>query len=482
MRRVILFLVDGLRPDVAERHLAAGRLPHMADLTRTAGRTRAITAFPSTTSVAYLPFLTGCLPGRANIPSIRWLDRAAYGGKWWRDRQAVRSYCGYQAGCFDADIAPDVATMFQLVPESIGIFTPIARGLTPERDPARIERQFWGAVAHYLLWHQPSDDAVSKHLLRAVEQPHRFIFAQFPAVDGYSHQTTPEAPKVLAALELVDRTMGRVIERLRVRGELEDTLILVVSDHGATTVHTHLDLALWFLQQGVPTLAHPVMWTRNPRAAVMVAGNGSAMVYARPGEGKTERWLLDRLRTPEAFGHPEDLVAKLSREPAVAFLAGARADGGIAVVSVSPEGGAEEAYLHRRGDAVSYTIVRGDPLRLGGSRTAHEREWLAATWNGAYPDAPAQLLSLFDSPRTGDLLVVCREGYDLRDRFEVPEHKAGHGSFHLAHMQIPLWANRPVPRETVRSVDLFPAMLDWLDVPVPEGISGVPVWRPRTDG
>ena len=39
------------------------------------GRTRAITVFPSTTSVAYLPFLTGCTPGHCNIPSIRWLDR-----------------------------------------------------------------------------------------------------------------------------------------------------------------------------------------------------------------------------------------------------------------------------------------------------------------------------------------------------------------------------------------------------------------------
>ena len=61
--RCVLLLVDGLRPDVAEARLAAGELPHLAPCCATGGRTRAITVFPSTTSVAYLPFLTGCTPG-----------------------------------------------------------------------------------------------------------------------------------------------------------------------------------------------------------------------------------------------------------------------------------------------------------------------------------------------------------------------------------------------------------------------------------
>src|SRR5919109_1240690 len=135
-RRCILLLVDGLRPDFAEARLAAGELPHLAGMLAGGGRTRAITVFPSTTSVAYLPFLTGCTPGRCNIPSIRWLDRTVYGGRWWRDRAAMRSYCGYQAPLLDRDIAPDVRTIFELVPESLGIFTPITRGLTDGRDPA----------------------------------------------------------------------------------------------------------------------------------------------------------------------------------------------------------------------------------------------------------------------------------------------------------------------------------------------------------
>ena len=166
--RCVVLLVDGLRPDLAEAMLLAGELPNLQAMLEHGGWNRAITVFPSTTSVAYLPFLTGCTPGQCNIPSIRWLDRRTYGGRWWRERDSVRSYCGYQAPQLDADIAPGVRTIFELVPESMGIFTPVARGLTPARDPSRRERQFWGSLAHFAQWHQPSDDAVSRHLLKAL--------------------------------------------------------------------------------------------------------------------------------------------------------------------------------------------------------------------------------------------------------------------------------------------------------------------------
>jgi predicted AlkP superfamily phosphohydrolase/phosphomutase len=158
VKRVILLLVDGLRPDVAEAELAAGNLPNLAQLTAQGTRSRAATAFPSSTTVAYLPFLTGELPGRCNVPSIRWLDRATYAGRWWQDRDAVRSYCGWQAGHVDRDMASDVRTIFQDIPESLALFSMITRGLTPERDPLQGARKFWGTVSHYTKVYQPGDD------------------------------------------------------------------------------------------------------------------------------------------------------------------------------------------------------------------------------------------------------------------------------------------------------------------------------------
>jgi Type I phosphodiesterase / nucleotide pyrophosphatase len=476
MRRCFLLLVDGLRPDVAQARLLAGHLPNLAALVEQGGRSRAITSFPSTTSVAYLPFLTGCTPGGCDIPSVRWLDRTEYQGQWWRTRTGIRSYCGYQAGMIDGDTSPDVKTIFELVPESIGIFTPVARGLTPERDPSRLERQVWGSVAHVIMWHQPSDDAVSRHLLRAADDRWRFVFAQFPAVDGYTHQSGADSAPVHRALDRVDATVGRLRERLRQKGELEDSLILLVSDHGSSRVHTHLDLADWFRSHGVPTLAHPIIWAREPRAAVMVAGNGSAMVYAQPCHPRQERWSLERLRSGDAFGSGRDLVGALVREPAVAFVAGEAEEGGIRVVT---EHGA--ARIWRTGEELVYQPESGDPLEAAEFRRGTPREWLDATWDGPYPDAAFQLLDQFRSRRAGDLLVIGREGYDFRARYELPEHRWGHGSLIRAHMQTPVWSSRPLPAAPLRTVDLFPGMLGWLGVPVPKGIDGEALWLPNRE-
>jgi len=257
------------------------------------------------------------------------------------------------------------------------------------------------------------------------------------------------------------------------REELEESLILLVSDHGASSVHTHLDLADWFRTQGVPTLSHPIVWERRPRAAVMVAGNGSAMVYASPGVPRTDRWPMERLRTPAAFGSRGDLIAALVREPSVAFVAAESASGGIWL-----EGENGSARISSRSGDVAYQPLSGDPLLLGGPWSASPREWLEATWDSPFPDAAFHLMDQFRTQRSGDLLVIAREGYDFRARFEVPEHRAGHGSLIRAHMQTPVWSSQPIPPAPVRTVDLFPAMLDWLSVSVPEGIDGEPVWLP----
>ena len=478
MNRCILLLVDGLRPDLAEQQLAAGTLPNLKRLLERGGATRAITSFPSTTSVSYLPFLTGCLPGRCNVPSIRWLDRTQYRGRWWKDRTAVRSYCGYQAGMLDQDLAPEIRTIFELVPESAGFFTMVSRGLTPDRDPAQFARRFWGTFSHYIRWHQPGDDAVARHLLQWIDRDAswRFLFAQFPAVDGCTHHAGPDAPSVLKALRRFDTTVGDLTATLARHHLADDTLILMVSDHGATAVHHHLDLADWFRAQGVPTVAHPELWRAEPRAAVMVAGNGSAMVYALPDQPRAARWSLARLRDPVAFGSDRDLIAALVCEPAVAFVAAEDPDG---VVRVADRNG--EATIRQVGVQIDYRIESADPLAIGESTVLSQRRWLDRTFDGSYPDGPVQLLDQFRSLRTGDLVVIGRQGFDFRDRWEIPEHKAGHGSLFKDHMQTPLWSNQPTEAARLRTADLFVSILHWLGERMPAGIDGEPVWLPQTN-
>ena len=241
-----------------------------------------------------------------------------------------------------------------------------------------------------------------------------------------------------------------------------------------TALGHHVDLAEWFRGHGVRTLSHPVVWEKDPGAAVMVAGNGSAMVYAQPNSPREGRWPLERLRRPESFGAREDLIARLVAEPAVALLAAERGEGGVALLDA-----AGEASLTREHGLISYQPGSADPLALGAGFRGSAREWLARTWDATLPDAAFQLLDQFRSARTGDLVVVGNQGYDFRRRFELPEHRSGHGSLIRAHMQTPLWSNHPLPPFPLRTIDLFPTMLDWLGTPLPTGIDGELVWRAR---
>lgn len=468
MKRCIMLLIDGLRPDVLESEMVGRNLPGLASMSDGGSRLRATSVFPTTTSVAYLPFLTGCLPGRCNVPSIRWIDRAAYRGRWWRDREAVRSYCGYQAGRLDADIAPEIATIFDLVPESIAVWSMINRGLAPERNIGQGSRKFWGTVSHYTERYQRGDAVVARAVLDAVEGDARFIFAQFPGVDGHTHADRPDGERTLGSLYQVDRLVSEILHRLRTRGILEDTLMLVVSDHGASVMHHHFDLAEWLESLGVPTLRHPVIWRKRPRAAVMVAGNAAAAIYARPGSGDLARLTFDQLRRPEAFGIQEDIVSRLLEHPGVALLAAENGEGGLRIAAADGE-----ADLSRTAGGIRYSPRSGDPLRVGGAFEDTDRAYLSATLDGPFPDAATHLLDQFTSPRAGDLVLAANEGWDFRDQWEVPEHKSGHGSLVRSHILTPLWSNKPLADRPWRTVDLFPTILEWLGVTVPEGIDGV---------
>jgi hypothetical protein len=44
---------------------------------------------------------------------------------------------------------------------------------------------------------------------------------------------------------------------------------------------------------------------------------------------------------------------------------------------------------------------------------------------------------------------------------------------------VPIWSSVPIPDATLRTVDLFPAMLHWLGEPVPQDIDGQLRWLPE---
>ena len=464
--RVVLVLIDGARSDVLRDLLARGDLPNLARWVIEPGGLRTgTTVFPSTTGVAYIPFLFGRFPGSVGIPGIRWLDRrgAAEGKSSRTQWRAARSYCGVQGGWLNTDIAA-TPSIFDLVPESIAICTPLTRGLRAGANRCALRRVVLGSAAHYLGTYPALDRAVARAWLDAADEPWRFLFVVFPGVDGISHLKDPLHPAVLESYRLVDRALGAFVARLRKQGR-ELPAFFVVSDHGMTVMREHADPAVLLERRGVRTLRHPVhVWRRGARVATMVSGNASVQLYFEPRSGR-ERPLTES-------EIPDAILEQLLALPAVR-LAACRADstGGIIVRTKNARASLTESM-----GLICYEPQSGDPLGLGGYLELDDRELLTRTRETDVPDAPRQLLQLFGTPRAGDLVLAATPGADFRGPWEMPEHRAGHGSLIAEHMEVPIAASVALPDVGLRTVDLMPTVLERLDVAVPSGVAldGVP--------
>ena len=160
--------------------------------------------------------------------------------------------------------------------------------------------------------------------------------------------------------------------------------------------------------------------------------------------------------------------AALLSEPAIDLLATREGDGSLLIQSRRGR-----ARLHLAGEVLQYTVEQGDPFGYPLlPAVLHPDEALQHTVDTQYPDGLYQLAHLFSSPRAGDIVVSATSGYDLRDRYEIPEHKASHGSLHRDHMFVPLATNCPLADRLIRTVDVFPTLLTAMGRATPKGIDG----------
>jgi len=436
--RTALLLVDGARYDVLSKLIAGGRLPYLGRL----HLRRAVTVFPSTTGPAYLPLLTGRFPGPLNIPGIRWLSKEVL-ARGLLHPHARRSYMGHEAIFFDRDIP--VKTLFEHFHRPWAVFSLITKGLPRRGNRTRWSRRLVYPYSHFLHDWRPLDHIFARKLVQWASSDSDFLFAVFPSVDGFSHLYHPVHPKVLESYRNFDIALGAMWEALQRRGDLDRTLILVVSDHGLTPTHTHIDLA-HFLQERFRCLYYPLVFKPGAASAEMVSGNGMSHIYLKNGTWRGRAFWED-IRGLRAV---EDLLAL----GGVDFLA--CQDQGEAILVLGREG---RARFLSEGDGIRYEFEGEDPLGIGKPGAFSLREALEHTYEGDHPDAPLQLLQLFLAERTGDIVVSARAGYDLRARWEFPEHRATHGALVRGQMIVPVLANASLPPEPLRTVDLFPWVL-----------------------
>lgn len=481
-KRCILLLADGSRFDVFNELFAAGRLPNIQKYIVTPGCIReAVSVFPSTTGPAHIPFLTGCLPATCNIPGIRWFDKKLYESKGHGSVFSLgshgryRSYVGIETFRINSDMRNDIYTVFDIIPKSYSIFNSINRGVG-SRNLTRIMRIWYWYYGHMTDRWRFVDSSATEKVLKVIEKDFEFLFVVYPGIDEYSHLANPRDESALKQYDFLDASVGELVTKLKSLGKYEETLLWIVSDHGLSSTHTHFCVNTFLESRGIKTFYFPLTYRKDCVAANMVSGNSMTHVYFK----NRESWG-DRTTVEDVDGMYPNLLEELLSEPAVDIIALLNKDGEIVVRTKKGS-----ATLSLDGDEITYTVDGNDPfgydfadkaLPLPGARVRKllSRRFLSATLDSDYPDALYQIAHIFSSPRCGDLVISAAPGYDLRLKYETPEHKASHGSLHREHMLVPILCNKKLPVQPIRTVDVFPTYLKMMGHVSPQNIDGVAI-------
>lgn len=469
-KRCIMILADGSRPDLFEELSVAGLLPHCDEIFKKAGKFSAATSvFPSTTGPAYLPFLTGNYPGTCNVPGIRWFDKKIYGeGK--PKLKRYRSYVGFESFLLNNDIEIDTPTLFQFFDHPVNIFSATNKGSTFKANKTKMSRIWYWYYAHLTDRWGMVDRAATKKILQVIDEGFDFAFAVYPAIDEYSHFSHPHTDKTKSAYLYLDKSLGEIKNKLIQKNQWDDTLIVLVSDHGLSKTEQHFGVAAFLEERGLKTFYYPKIFKWNFEAASMVSGNGMLHLYFQDKEnlngrkGWHGRTSFDKLEQ-----HRGELLNDLLNHPGMDIMSGQNADGTI--VALSKKGRAEIKVIDNK---VHYKTIGSDPFGYGKLPDEMSvQESLERTFESEYPDALVQLHQIFRSSRTGDIAISATKGWDLRRRFEHPEHKGTHGGLIKEHMLIPFYTNAALPTRPCRSVDVFPTVLKLMGKEIPSNIDGI---------
>ncbi|MGH7885250.1 MAG: alkaline phosphatase family protein [Thermodesulfobacteriota bacterium] len=461
-KKCIFFLADGARYDVFNELLNKGDLKNISRYIVEPGKfLKGTTVFPSTTGPAYTPYLLGKFPGRCNLPGIRWFDRHYYDKELFSFRR-FRSYIGPETYFFNHDIDKNFKTIFELAPNSISILNEITRGIQAGNNKTKYRKAYLKFKSHFSKNSDEVDEAAGKLLIGSLKSNPDFVFSVFLGIDSYSHQYHPFHQKVIDSYILLDKYVGLTANRLINSGDLEDTLFVIASDHGLTPTHSHFD-SLYFLEnKGLKPLYYPNIFKHltNAESSVMVSGNAMAHLYFKNKKG----W--DTRTTKE---HINDIVLELCERPEIDLVCSLTENGEINIKNSR----GEALVFEDKDGFINYKQISGDPLGYGyQSKKLDSLDALKESINTSYPDSLLQLIQLFESPRSGDVILSAKPGFDLRATHENPEHHGSHGSLHKDHMLVPLVISKKTDSDFARSADIFPIILSHLGIETPDNIDG----------
>jgi len=460
----------------------------------------AVTVFPSTTGPAHAPFLTGEFPGPLDMPGIRWFDRfkndyRAYGPLAWL--QFERDYVGPGAFAMNTDMRSEAKTIFERLKDSItaAIFEPITRGAKFAYPPlANVIAKLFSPLRVFTWEHVDASAArifdlvykcsASMRRLKFPSEPPVFSAVYMPGVDEISHEFGPLSKETKDAIQNVDKQVGIICKTLKDVGLYDDTNIVIGSDHGLRPTELHFDFARFLSTMGLDVRYFPVTFLQGLGefdATVAVSGNGMAHVYLAAEGAEDKAFPLQYIKhnwsLKPSLQDLENYKVRKGRVNIIDLLRGLLpiqhvflSENKTTFHVFSRDG---HGIIKKKGQKdYSYEIVGNtDPLgydsfvkkgKIAYGEWMDDKEWLAATCEAEFPDAPVQIAQIFESKRSGDLVINSRMGWDLMP--ETPPHHGTHGGLHSAEMRVPLLIASPHGQiesdKPLRTLDIFNILLD----------------------
>lgn len=161
-----------------------------------------------------------------------------------------------------------------------------ALGPFPEAGTTKTNRDLWTTRA---LVEQLWKDGVPPFSLLWLAEP-----------DYSQHATSPGTEQSLAAIQSSDRNLGLVVAALKARGVFEKTDILIVSDHGFSTVERGVDLVAVLNANGFNAARQ--FKAKPARGDILVVGGSSVLLYVTGHDKATIGRLVDFLQCEDYIG------------------------------------------------------------------------------------------------------------------------------------------------------------------------------------
>jgi hypothetical protein len=443
-KKLVLVVIDALKPAMLERAIATGRAPALA-LLREQGVyvDDCVAAFPSVTPVCAATITTGVGPDEHLIPSMNWYHREEgryieYGSSFSASRQfgVLRSLTDTVYRMNAEHLSPDVETVFETLDDvevrTAGTTYLIYRGrhhheVSNETALARIvtstlfRRTIDGPRELFYadLYASRKTGCRGQLGMPGIRDQHTgcvgaylvendlfdFMLFSLPDNDAWSHKNGPHAQ--VTSIAAADRQLERLMHAAGgPEAFLEQHAVIVTSDHSQAAVEERIRLDRAFEEFTVATRSA----ARSVGAEVALSpAQRSAMVYVLDEENRQDVVA----RTVDAVCDLDGVDLVLHCDDDEAFVRSSRGE-----LRFAPDGDVED----ERGETWA---VEGD-LETLGARIEDGR-----FWSPEYPDALTRMWSALQCPTAGDVLLSAAPGYEFVD-WGGADHVGGgsHGSLH----------------------------------------------------